>query len=280
MRAKKTRVTDTAAGDEEADDALLADIWGFACATKSKSSSSGLQRGGSVDDWADDEQETADKPSSSNSSTMKQPQPKGTRRAIGTASKPAQQGSSPPVKKQKLGGSWITSVQKMQIDVDTIITDLAGSPTAELGAQFSGLLLLLCLSFKRRKSKSKSRSHVVKICVIPIALMKSRTGWAQKLSKRIMTLAKGFEAKLEVSKVDAEEQSTQHWRTAQISWAMLLDVQHFVDLMCPSDLADFEPAPALELMEKLRKAEIKIGEEWSRAVFCCHAVALMKRGIS
>ena len=135
LRAKKSKNTDSiCAGDVEADDALLADIWGFASAAKTKgSSSSGVNRSGSFDDYADDDDQAVQQSSGSGSSAIKQANPK--KKALQAKQHDKQ---SPPVKKQKLGPHWAVAISKLQIDVDGVMRDLANSPSGEFGIHFSG----------------------------------------------------------------------------------------------------------------------------------------------
>ena len=177
--------------------------------------------------------------STSGSSGMKLPNPTPRKSAKAQATAPSL--SSPPTKKQRLNQIWIAGVMKLQVDVDQVLRILAGSPSDDVGSAFQA--------------------------------------WGSKLSKKCATIVGSLKSKLDASKVEAEDLSSQHWVIAQASCKAVQEFGQLLDLLCPEVATDFESRAVSDMILQMRTPNADVvGREWDRALFTCNAFATMLRG--
>ena len=191
--------------DDECDDALLDDIWGYNRAVKGK----GMKKSGSGTFDSDEGEDN--KPASSSASTgqkvanpakrLAQSTPISAKRLPQTSLQPQKQGS-PPCKKQKvlLTASWVSATKKI-VQVDFAELDLAFSPG-------------------------------------PPADVEAIAPWGQRLSKKCQTLMKALDGKLDPTKATEEERQNGLWKEATEARAKVAAIRKVLDGLCPESCGE------------------------------------------
>ena len=126
LKGKKFKTDKIDAADDEAEDMLLEQVWGVSKAVRSKKKAK-------LDD--EDSQDDAGVASSSASSAFKTAPP--TKRKSFGGSPTDKSGGADKKAKVGLSSGWSTHVQKLQVDIEAIVSTMVQGPPCEPGNSLS-----------------------------------------------------------------------------------------------------------------------------------------------